>query len=540
MTTYCNCLIVFFLWAGIYLPGLGSLDLKGEEPRRALPAIHMLRSGDWMVPRVGAEPYLRKPPLLNWLIAVSFKLGGINEWTARLPSALAVLALGLVMATKGIRWLRPGGALLAAIFWLTNIAMMETGRLAELEAVYCSLTGIALVCWMTAWLDDASPWQLWIPPAVFLALALLEKGPVHLLCYYGVVVGTLGRARKWSALRHPAHIAAVVLILASFAAWAVPCARLVAAEMSQNAWTFWGAQVLSHAANSDFHLLDWMQNVPRGLAAFFPWTVFLPLFCVRGLADRLRATPREADLLDGARIGSLTVFVLVSILPAASPRYVYPLICIPCLLLARIMTHQRQGLSVSPWLLPVWHYTNLALLIAIGVAALAFSFSGPALKTTEFYLVLLVAGAVTAACVYAAANDGVVTSGVASGVVMVLITAVYAVVAIPRMAAAKPRGARQIAADILQEIPANAMLWVQENSYRPFWYYLEPRVTYFTRLRQVPAAARFFLFPLPDLDPAVNVNGGARAGAPAPVLLRRVTDGHRTFQVISRQPAGQE
>ena len=78
-------LLATSLWAGIYLPGLGSLQLQHEEPRRALPALHMLASGDWLVPRVGSDPYLRKPPLLNWVIALSCKLsGGRSEWAVRL------------------------------------------------------------------------------------------------------------------------------------------------------------------------------------------------------------------------------------------------------------------------------------------------------------------------------------------------------------------------------------------------------------------------------------------------------------------------
>src|SRR5258707_13354577 len=92
------------IWAGIYLPGLGSVELEHEEPRRALPALHMLASGDWLIPRVGSEPYLRKPPLLNWAIALSCKLAGRPaEWAVRLPSVLATLALALTILAVGGR-----------------------------------------------------------------------------------------------------------------------------------------------------------------------------------------------------------------------------------------------------------------------------------------------------------------------------------------------------------------------------------------------------------------------------------------------------
>ena len=56
----------------------------------------MLETGNYIVPQVGSEPYFRKPPLVNWLVAGSFKIFGVrNEWTARLPSVLCVLAVAL-------------------------------------------------------------------------------------------------------------------------------------------------------------------------------------------------------------------------------------------------------------------------------------------------------------------------------------------------------------------------------------------------------------------------------------------------------------
>ena len=133
--TLAHVLIVSALiWAGIYLPGLGSVELKHEEPRRALPAVHMIATGDWLVPRVGEVPYLRKPPLLNWLIAGAFKLtGGRSEWAVRLPSVLATLALALGIVFFGARWIGRLGALIASICFLTNLAVLESGRLAEIE-----------------------------------------------------------------------------------------------------------------------------------------------------------------------------------------------------------------------------------------------------------------------------------------------------------------------------------------------------------------------------------------------------------------------
>src|SRR4029077_15627713 len=89
-------LVVLLVWAVIYLPALGSIAIKGEEGRRILAAIRMLETGNYSAPQVCSNPYYRKPPLVNWLVAASFKFFGVrNEWTARLPSALSVLAVAI-------------------------------------------------------------------------------------------------------------------------------------------------------------------------------------------------------------------------------------------------------------------------------------------------------------------------------------------------------------------------------------------------------------------------------------------------------------
>src|SRR5438128_11957686 len=131
--------LILAVWAVIYLPRLGSLEIKSEEGRRILPAVTMLETGNYIVPQVGSEPYFRKPPLVNWLVAGSFKLFGVrNEWAARLPAVLCLLAVAL--AFVGIAWRRLGaaGSFAAALLCLSRLGLLEKGRLIELEALYVS------------------------------------------------------------------------------------------------------------------------------------------------------------------------------------------------------------------------------------------------------------------------------------------------------------------------------------------------------------------------------------------------------------------
>src|SRR5437667_4369548 len=110
--------IVILIWAALYLPALGSLAIKGEEGRRILPGITMLETGNYLVPQVGGETYFRKPPLINWIVAASFKIfRAQNEWTARLPSVIAVLLVALSFAAVAPPSLGPLGSTIAAVIW---------------------------------------------------------------------------------------------------------------------------------------------------------------------------------------------------------------------------------------------------------------------------------------------------------------------------------------------------------------------------------------------------------------------------------------
>ena len=119
----------------------------------------MLETGNYIVPQVGSEPYLRKPPLVNWLVAGSFKIfGARNEWTARLPSVLCVLAVALAFVGIARRSLGPNGSLAAALMWLTNFGLLEKGRMIEIEALYVSLTALAFIFWFSWWKERTAGW----------------------------------------------------------------------------------------------------------------------------------------------------------------------------------------------------------------------------------------------------------------------------------------------------------------------------------------------------------------------------------------------
>src|SRR5688572_13486880 len=77
---------------------LGAYGLwESTEARYAEIAARMVRSGDWITPRLNAIAHFDKPPFAYWASAAGMALLGIDELAARLPLALASLAALLVV-----------------------------------------------------------------------------------------------------------------------------------------------------------------------------------------------------------------------------------------------------------------------------------------------------------------------------------------------------------------------------------------------------------------------------------------------------------
>jgi len=314
----------------------------------------------YIVPQVGGEPYLRKPPLVNWLVAASFKIfGARNEWTARLPSALCVLAVALAFVGVARRSLGPNGALAAALMWLTNFGLLEKGRMIEIEALYVSLTALAFIFWFSWWKEKR--WLGWTVPWIFLGLGLLAKGPLHLVFFYAIVFAILWQAGELKQLKSGPHLVGVLLMLGIFAAWAIPCLEMVQAGHVASVWS---KQFSGRVSGDDFKLGDWLLNLPRGIAYLLPWAVLLPFARFAFLEnDEDRKTCRALSL------GVATPFLVVNLMPGALPRYTMPLLA-PAIWLLAIFIREHALLWPRP-LRKVITWTVVTMTAAMLIYSLA-------------------------------------------------------------------------------------------------------------------------------------------------------------------------
>jgi len=137
----------------------------------------MVTSGDWITPQIEAGvPFWGKPPLSFWLTAGSFKLLGINEFAARLPSFLLTLLTAVLMFRVGRKILSDEAVIAScAILFTSAVGFVAAGAVMTDATLLASMTLSLLSFWM-ATIEPRSIWRYLFFAG--LGLGLLAKGPI--------------------------------------------------------------------------------------------------------------------------------------------------------------------------------------------------------------------------------------------------------------------------------------------------------------------------------------------------------------------------
>src|SRR3981081_211347 len=169
-----------------YFSHLGAIGFVGpDEPRYAWIARDMAETGDWVTPRLYGKPWFEKPVLYYWGAAASFRLFGVSEAAARLPSAISAL-----LATLALAWLasRLYGAETAR--WLllllpTTVGMIGFSHAAATDMPFSGMLTVAMVCAAVVIgltrngnspVVTQTPWFALALFGIFLGLPVLAKG----------------------------------------------------------------------------------------------------------------------------------------------------------------------------------------------------------------------------------------------------------------------------------------------------------------------------------------------------------------------------
>lgn len=159
-----------------------------DETRYAEIPREMLANNEWLVPLLGSEPYLDKPPLLYWLTMFSYQTFGVGVWQARLVPAIALL-LGLILTYElGRRIVGSVEAFAGALFLLLCPGFIIMGKLLVLDGLLSMCILGALFTGLLAIQKNELQVGWWIASGIFAALGVITKGPIAIVltapCFY--------------------------------------------------------------------------------------------------------------------------------------------------------------------------------------------------------------------------------------------------------------------------------------------------------------------------------------------------------------------
>jgi 4-amino-4-deoxy-L-arabinose transferase-like glycosyltransferase len=167
------------LVALIWLASLANRPLLNpDEGRYAEIPREILSGGDWVIPHLNGLDYIEKPPLQYWATALSYRVFGVSEFSARLYTALTALGTVALVWILGQRlWGQETGWRAAAVL-LGMFVFVVLGEILTLD--------MSLTFYMTAGLagflmaqQAGTTQRRWMLLAwVAVALGVLTKGLV--------------------------------------------------------------------------------------------------------------------------------------------------------------------------------------------------------------------------------------------------------------------------------------------------------------------------------------------------------------------------
>jgi 4-amino-4-deoxy-L-arabinose transferase-like glycosyltransferase len=368
--------------AGLFLVNLGGPRLWDiDEGNNAECAREMMERGNWVVPTFNYEIRVDKPALLYWLQITAYRHFGVNEFSARLPSALASFLAVLLVYELGRSMFGPRIGLLAGLNLASTTLFCAAAHFANPDPLLNACTLLTLLIF---WVGFHLDWRGWFVPAgISTGLAVLAKGPVGFLLPGAVVFLFLfwsGRLRLLADKRLASGILALVLVALPWYAWVGEQTR---AEFLQGFF-------LKHNVSRFLSPMEGHRGAvfyyPLVLAfGYLPWSLFFgPAGWDAYRTARTQPLEGETDLRPAIRflgcwIGVYVIFFSLS--QTKLPNYILPVSGPVAILTARFLDRWRShAVSVPTWLMTlalggfalIGMGTLLGLLVAGGALRLPF------------------------------------------------------------------------------------------------------------------------------------------------------------------------
>jgi 4-amino-4-deoxy-L-arabinose transferase-like glycosyltransferase len=323
-----------------------------DEGRYSEISREMAQNGDWITPRLNGIKYFEKPPLQYWASALSFRLFGENEYTARLYVALAGFATIALVGFAARRLWDRDTALASMIALACSPYFMALGGIVTLDMGLTLWTTATLLCYLGAEHARDRPatqrrWMLFAWAAM--ALAVLSKGLVGIVFAAAAVFLVMVVTRDWRALRRLRLVPGLVVFLAIAAPWFV-AVSMANAEFAE---FFFFHEHLSRFLTTTHRRTEppWY-FLPIVAAGFLPWMFAMPAAIARAWREE---GGRAFQPLRVVLLWTAFVVLFFSASGSKLPAYVLPVFPPLALVLGRylLLAPERRLALWSGLVIPV-------------------------------------------------------------------------------------------------------------------------------------------------------------------------------------------
>jgi hypothetical protein len=331
-------LLVLLVLPGLLLyPCLSFYLFEPDEGRYAEIPREMLERGEWIVPYLQDEPYFDKPPLLYWLIMMSYRVFGVHDWAARLVPALAVHLAVLLTYLIGRRSLGERAAFRGALVLTLTPGLLSIGRLLTMDGLLTLWVTLGLLCAFEATRAARLRWACWLAAAVAVGLGLLTKGPIALI----LVVPPLWLHRRLTAAGAPLRWRDRLAFLGVAMAVALPWYVALTVTNPQFAGHFlWEHNVVRFLQPFD-HLEPVWYYLPLLALVLIPATpLVVPLVRYLGSGDPAVQWTRT-PALGFSLLAGLWIVLFFSLSGCKLPTYILPALPFMALVLGHFLAHSN-------------------------------------------------------------------------------------------------------------------------------------------------------------------------------------------------------
>jgi 4-amino-4-deoxy-L-arabinose transferase-like glycosyltransferase len=359
----------------LLLIGLGDIGLTDrDEGSNAEAAREMLETGDWISPTLNYEPRYAKPAFVYWVISSTYAVFGINEFTARLPSAIFGLGLLFLQYVFLNRVLGSTIAFWGALILLLNAEFVGLHRMVMTDPELVFFTTLSTYSfWLGFHGEGRQRRFLWLF-YIGMAMAMLAKGPVGIIIPLIAVVPYLTLTRQWKTYFYQGKpFAGWVLFLMLAIPWYIAMFVIHGADYAAAAH----ANTTGRFANPmEGHGGTLLFYLPVLLVGFFPWSGFLPVALYQSLKEwklfrsGQKLTKGEDGLLLFAALWIIGILIFFTISATRLPHYILPLFPAASLMVAVLWSRCLAEESPSGLKLSVRIILGTGYLLSIALVSL--------------------------------------------------------------------------------------------------------------------------------------------------------------------------